>query len=122
MRVELVVPQTVAAGAPVPVAIRIVNTTDRPLELHLQGRTITFDLIVRRGDLVVWRRLEGRTAQAVLQLRMLAPGEVLELADTWTQRDNGGRRVQPGKYTVSGTVPTDGEPIGAGPAFVAIGG
>ena len=111
MRVELVVPPKVAPGAPVPIAIRIGNTADRPIELHLQGRTITFDLAVRRGDSLVW----------ILQLRMLAPGEVLELKDTWQQQDRAGRSVGPGEYSVSGTVPTDGAPIGAGPVPLRIG-
>jgi Intracellular proteinase inhibitor len=107
--------QKVAAGAPVPIAIRIANTADRPIELHLQGRTTVFDLIVNRGDLVVWRRLEGESIPAILQLRMLAPGEVLELKDTWQQVDHAGRRVGPGEYSVTGVVPTDAAPIRAGP-------
>ena len=49
MRVEIVVPPRVAVGEPVPITIRIANTADRPIELHLQGRTIVFDLIVRQG-------------------------------------------------------------------------
>ena len=121
MRVELVVPPKVAPGAPVPIAIRIGNTADRPIELHLQGRTITFDLAVRRGDSLVWRRLEGAATTAILQLRMLAPGEVLELKDTWQQQDRAWRSVGPGEYSVSGTVPTDGAPIGAGPVPLRIG-
>jgi hypothetical protein len=121
MRVEIVVPPRVAAGAPVPIAIRIGNTADRPIELHLQGRTVTFDLTVRRGDAVVWRRLEGEGVQAILQLRPLAPGEVLVLEDTWRQQDNAGRQVGPGEYTVSGTVPTDGAPLSVGPVPLRIG-
>ena len=121
MRVELVVPRKAAAGAPVPIVLRIGNTAKRPLELHLQGRTVVFDLIVRRGDSVVWRRLEGTAAPAILQLRMLAPGEVLELKDTWEQRDNAGRVVQPGEYRVTATVPTDAQPIQAGPVPLTIG-
>jgi hypothetical protein len=121
MRVEIVVPPRVAAGEAVPIAIRIGNTADRTIELHLQGRTVTFDLIVRRGDSVVWRRLEGESVQAILQLRPLAPGEVLVLEDTWRQEDNAGRRVGPGEYSVSGSVPTDGAPILAGPVPIMIG-
>lgn len=120
MRVEIVVPRRVAAGAPVPMAIRIANTTRRPLELHLQGRSAIFDLTVRRGDTVVWRRLEGEAVQAILQLRTLAPGEALVLEETWHQKDDAGKRVGPGEYTVSGTVPTDGAPIEAGPARLTI--
>jgi hypothetical protein len=120
MQVQIVAPRTVKPGAPVPIAIRIVNTADRVVELHLQGRTVTFDLIIRRGDTVVWRRLEDETALAILQLRMLAPGEVLELSDTWQQVDNAGKSVGPGDYSVSGTVPTDGAPLGAGPTPLTI--
>jgi Intracellular proteinase inhibitor len=120
MRVEIVVPPTVAAGAPVPIAIRIGNTTARPIELHLQGRTVVFDLIVSRGGAVVWRRLEGQSLAAILQLRMLAPGEVLELEDAWQQEDGTGRPVGPGTYSVTGMVPTDASPIRAGPVTLTI--
>jgi hypothetical protein len=122
MRVEIVVPPRVAAGVPVPIAIRIGNTTTRPIELHLQGRTVVFDLIVGRGDAVVWRRLEGESVTAILQLRMLAPGEVLELKDTWQQKDGTGRPVGPGEYHVTGMVPTDTAPLRAGPVALRIDG
>jgi Intracellular proteinase inhibitor len=122
MRVEIVVPPRVAVGEPVPIAIRIANTADRPIELHLQGRTVSFDLIVRKGDMVVWRRLRGQSVPAILQLRMLAPGEVMELKDTWEQQDDAGRRVGPGEYSVSGEIPTDGPPLRAGPGLITIGG
>jgi hypothetical protein len=122
MRVEIVVPPKVAAGVPVPIAIRIGNTTDRPIELHLQGRTIVFDLIVSRGDAVVWRRLEGESVTAILQLRLLAPGEVLELKDNWQQHDGRGRPIKPGEYSVTGVVPTDAAPLRAGPVTLTIGG
>ena len=122
MRVEIVVPPKVAAGVPVPIAIRIGNTTDRPIELHLQGRTVVFDLTVSRGDAVVWRRLEGESVTAILQLRTLAPGEVLELKDTWRQEDGTGRPVGRGKYSVTGMVPTDAAPLRAGPVTLTVDG
>lgn len=122
MRVEIVVAREIPAGKPVPITLRIVNTGSRPLELHLQGRTITFDLVVRRGEIVVWRRLENATVPAILQLRTLAPGEVLELKDTWDGKDRDGRAVAPGEYVVSGEVPTDGPPLRAGPVPLRIGG
>jgi hypothetical protein len=115
-----VVPPRVAAGAPVPIAIQIRNTADRPVELHLQGRTVVFDLIVSQHDTVVWRRLEGESVPAILQLRTLAPGEVLELKDAWEQEDRDGRRVGPGEYSVRGEVPTDGAPILMGPVLLTI--
>jgi hypothetical protein len=121
MRVEIVVPPRVAVGAPVPITLRIANTAERPIELHLQGRTIVFDLTVRRGAAVVWRRLEGESVAAILQIRMLAPGEVLELKETWQQKDGGGRPVGPGEYSVTGMVPTDAAPLRAGPVTLTIG-
>ena len=120
MRVDIVAPAEVAAGTPVSIAIRIANTADHPIELHLQGRTTVFDLIVSRRDSVVWRRLEGKSVPAILQLRTLAPGEVLELKDSWPQRDNGGRPAGPGEYTVVGSVATDGAPLRTGPTRVRI--
>ena len=122
MWVEIVVPPRVTVGAPVPITLRIANTAERPIELHLQGRTVVFDLTVRRGAAVVWRRLEGESVPAILQIRMLAPGEVLELKDTWRQVDNAGRRVGPGEYSASGEIPTDGVPLRAGPVPLTIGG
>lgn len=122
MRVEILVPRNVAAGQPVPVTLRISNTGDRPIDLYLQGRPIAFDLTVRHGDQVVWRRLEGATVSAILQIRTLAPGEALDLTETWNQEGTGGRRVDPGDYTVSGSVLTDRTPLKAAPAPLRIGG
>ncbi len=121
MLVELVVPRNVATGQPVPMALRIRNIGDRPIELYLQGRPIAFDLTVRREGEVVWRRLEGATVSAILQIRTLAAGEVLELKERWTQQDNSGRRVGPGDYVVSGAVLTDREPLKAAAVPLRIG-
>jgi Intracellular proteinase inhibitor len=122
MRVELVVPPKVAPGEPVPIAIQVTNTADRPIELHLQGRTTVFDLVVSQGNTVVWHRLEGASVPAILQLRMLAPGEVLELKDAWQQKDGTGRAVGPGEYSVTGFVPTDAAPLRVGPVTLVIDG
>ena len=120
MRVELEVPRNVAAGQPVPVTLRISNTSDHSIDLYLQGRAIAFDVIVQRGSEVVWRRLEGATVPSILQIRTLAPGEVLELKETWKQENNAGGRVDPGDYTVSGAVLTDREPLQAPPVPLRI--
>lgn len=122
MRVEIVVPPNVTAGQPVPVTLRISNTSDRPITLYLQGRPIAFDLTVQHGSEVVWRRLEGATVSAILQVRTLAPGESLDLKETWKQENNAGRRVDPGDYTVSGSVLTDREPLRTAPTHLRISG
>jgi hypothetical protein len=108
--VSLDVPQAVAAGAPVPITIRVKNETAAPLDLYLRGRDVIFDITVAdsTGD-VVWRKLEGEVTQAILQLKTLAPGEVMELSHSWDQKSHRGQLVAPGRYTVRGSVLTDGQ-------------
>ncbi|HEX2450690.1 MAG TPA: BsuPI-related putative proteinase inhibitor [Gemmatimonadales bacterium] len=109
-KVELDVPSEVTAGTPVPMTLRVTNTSDRPLELHLRGRPIAFDLVVRQSDgSVVWRRLAGAMIAMVLQLRTLSPGETLELTDAWPQQRTDGSPAAPGDYTVTGSLLTDSQ-------------
>jgi hypothetical protein len=99
----------VRQGEPVRFTLLIVNAGDRPAVLYLQGRPPAFDLLVRDGSgTVVWRRLAGATIQMVLGLRDLAPGETLEFEDAWSQVDQAGRPVPPGRYRLAAAVP--GEP------------
>ena len=100
LRVELVAPAAVRAGEPVPVTIRITNPSDKPVDAYFVGRQIAFDIVVRKGagdSSIIWRRLAGRAVQTILQVRTLAPGETLELRDSW-------RAAVPGHYTVEGVV------------------
>jgi hypothetical protein len=113
LRVETVAPTRVWIGEPVPISLRLTNTTSKPLTLYLRGRTIAFDLTFTRADgTVIWRRLDGETVPAVLQARELAPGEALELKDAWLQLTRLGEHASPGNYQVQGMVLTDQpEPI-----------
>ena len=91
--------------------LRVENPGDRPLDLCLRGRTITFDVVVTGlGGDVVWRRLHGKIIPAILRLETLAPREVLELPATWDQRRNDGDLVLVGAYLVRATLLTDTEP------------
>lgn len=111
-----------AAGDPVPIVIVAENVGQNPLELHLRGRTITFDVTAARpnGD-IVWRRLEGAVTQAILQLRVLESGERLEMADEWDQRGKDGRQVEPGVYELTGMLFTDdADPIRTRPITIRI--
>jgi hypothetical protein len=122
MRVELVVPPKVAVGQTVSITLRIRNTRDQPITLYLQGRPIAFDLVVEQPDgAVIWRRLENATVSTILGVRTLAPGEALDLKESWKQRTRTGERVSPGDYRVTGSVLTDREPIRAGPVPLRIG-
>jgi len=104
----LELPAKAQAGEPVPITLRVTNESGRRTDLVTQGRPTAFDITVaRRGGEVVWRRLEGAVISAVLQVRTLAPGEVRERSDTWSERSNVGKSVEPGEYLVTGALRTD---------------
>jgi uncharacterized protein (DUF58 family) len=108
MTLQIVLPASVRAGEAVPITLRLRNTAQSPATVYLQGRPVAFDIIVSRHDgAVVWRRLEGAVVSAVLQVRSLAPGEVLEFSDSWPQQSNLGKSIGPGEYLVAGVLPTD---------------
>ena len=108
MRMEIGLPREVARGAPVSMELRLTNAGTHAREVVLQGRPTAFDLTVSCQDGVeVWRRLEGEVVSAILQLRVLAPGEALELSHTWDQRGADGAPVPPGDYLVRGEIPSD---------------
>lgn len=120
--VTLDVPPSVATGAPVPIRIRVQNETAAPLDLYLRGRDVTFDIVIAdSGGETIWRRLGDEPVQAILQLHTLAPGEALELSHEWDQRSERGSKVAPGRYTVRGSVLTDGSStLDSDPATVEI--
>ena len=113
----LEVPREHARGRRVPIVLRVRNDTARPVALGLGGRDITFDVVVTdAAGAVVWRRLQGAAMQAILQLRVLAPGETLELRAEWAGRGARGKLAPPGEYTVQALLPTDEpEPLRAPP-------
>jgi hypothetical protein len=108
MTLHLVMPASVRVGEAVPITLRLTNADHRAAAVYLQGRPTAFDIVVTRRDgTPVWRRLEGAVVPAVLQVRSLTPGAVLEFHDTWPQRTNLGAAVGPGEYLVTGVLPTD---------------
>ena len=115
--VTIEVPETAAAGETILITMRIENTSSELVELYLHGREATYDFIVTNSDNdIVWRRLEGEVVQAILRVEVLAPGQALELRDSWNQRDNAGKRVAPGSYFVSATLLGEGSSMLESPA------
>jgi hypothetical protein len=109
LRIHLNVPPVVLTGDPVPVVIRLENGGARPLDLYLRGRTIAFDIFITRADgRPVWQRLKDEIIPAIIQLKTLRPGQVLEVRDEWHQQGSRGEPVGPGTYLVRGMVLTDG--------------
>lgn len=121
VRIELEVEPRVRAGAPVRIRLRARNATDRAVDLYLRGRTVTFDVVVSRATGgVVWRRLEGETIPAIVQLRPLAPGEQLDMETVWDQRTSRRRAVPPGEYVVEGSLLLEGEPLRTAPRTLTL--
>lgn len=117
LQLSLVVPSDVASGAPVDVILSITNVTDRAVDLHLSGRDVTFDIVVKdAAGRTLWRRLDGVVTQSILQLKTLAAGESFELRDAWAHR----YPPPPGQYTITAEVPTDAEPLRFGPVPLRI--
>lgn len=108
VEVDLILPDQVAPGDSVPIAVRLRNPDARPVTLGLTGRPVAWDVVVTREDgAEVWRRLHGTMAALVLQLLRIEPGDSIEFADHWGQVDNAGRRVPPGRYSVQGRIPAE---------------
>ena len=108
IRLELNGPTEARVGSPIPIALRLRNLRDQPIDLYLRGRTIAFDVIVRRdsGE-VVWRRLENAIIPAILRIETLPPHGMLELRADWSLETNTGAPITPGTYAVQGILFTE---------------
>jgi len=97
-----------AAGRPVPIILTLTNRATHPMSLAMQGRPPAFDITVARRDgQVVWRRLAGQVVPAILAVRTLAPAETLTFSATWDGRAADGSPSVPGRYVVTGSLPSD---------------
>jgi hypothetical protein len=123
LRLTLELPAEAAGGEEIPITFRVANVSGAPLDLYLQGREITFDVIVAdaAGD-TVWNRLHERIVPAILRLETLAADASLELTHTWDQRSNDGTRVAPGNYRVHAALLTETRPLVTDTARLRIGG
>jgi hypothetical protein len=105
---DIALPDRVRQGEPVPIALRLINPAPHPSTVYLAGRPVAFDIVVARTDgVAIWRRLHGAVINAILQVRVLAPGEALTFSDTWRQQDDRGLPTAPGEYRVTGVLPGD---------------
>lgn len=110
LAVELIIPARLRLGDTVEIVIRVRNEGKRPAALELPGRPVAFDVVIHGPDgAEVWRRLgRGAVAGALAVLR-LAPGEAYDFSVRWAGVDDEGSPVQPGRYTVRGMVPINGQ-------------
>jgi hypothetical protein len=112
--VSLEAPRHARASDRVPITLTIRNGRARFIGLATVGHEITFDILVTRDGELVWRRLEGQTVALALQIRMMRPGEMIELRDVWHAT------VDAGRYEVTGIMLTDADPLETAPVSVEI--
>lgn len=112
--INLRAPSRARVGDDVPITIVLRNGRPRTIGLASVGPDMAFDIIVSRDDVVVWQRLHGQTIALALEVRMLEPGESLELSDVWHAQ------VEAGHYDVVGRIATDAEPLETTPLRVEI--
>ena len=99
---ELVIPACIRSGETVQLTLRVVNPSERGIDLYLRGRSITFDVeIARTNGEVVWRLLADEIIPAIVHLRTLGAGERIEARATLDQKERG-RDLEPGDYRARG--------------------
>ena len=99
---DLVMPARVRSGKTVQLTLRVVNRSNREIDLYLRGRSITFDVeVARTNGEVVWRLLGDEIIPAIVHLQTLGVGGRLEARANWDQKDRG-RFLEPGDYAARG--------------------
>lgn len=89
-------------------ALGIRNAGAEPLTLYLRGRTIAFDFIVAdRAGRVVWQRLHNAIVPGIIQAVVLRPGQSRVFRHTWDLKNDAGRPIPPGEYSVAGLLLRD---------------
>lgn len=100
---SLVSPPSAKAGQTLTFVLRARNPLPSPCILYLGGRPPHDFVVVRRGK-TVWTWRSGRAVRDILDARTLRPGETVEFAGEWDQKDLEGNPVPPGTYFVYGVL------------------
>ena len=106
-------------GTPVTFTLAVTNPSPAPVTVGVGA--MVRDFAVRdAGGAEIWRWTHGKVFTRILLLCTLAPGETAVLAEQWDQRDNEGRQVPPGGYSVVAELATPGQRPAASPAQFTI--
>jgi hypothetical protein len=74
--------QASAVGDSVHFALQITNTSSEPVELHYRDGQ-SYDFLVLRGDMEVWRWSSDQMFTQALRHELLQPGETLDFEESW---------------------------------------
>lgn len=107
LRLSLAVPDEVLAGTSLSVVLTLTNVGVQPVTFVYGGYQgeVFFDVVAADLDgNEVWSRLHGRTLPRIATSRILAPGEVIQLLESWNLTDNMGKPLPRGSYRISAKV------------------
>jgi len=92
---------TYAAGQPVLLTFKVANTTKKPITYDFaSGQQASFSITDAKGN-PVWDSTASRALFRGITHLTLAPGESKTYQAVWNERENLGRPVPPGVYTVT---------------------
>ena len=104
---SLEVKSPVKVGETVLLTLKWKNVEGRPMSLTLGGNP-AYDFVVTGPDGVdLWRWSHGQVSQDILETRTIEPGREVVFKAEWPQRDNQGKPVPPGAYSVRGILNTE---------------
>lgn len=106
--------RTYAPGDSIHIVVRATNRSKETKRLRF-ATAQRFDVVIRRGTdgkgQVVWRWSRGKMFTDMVSTRALEPGKYLEFRVNWPEtaagsetREQRARPLQPGRYTVTGTL------------------
>ena len=81
----------------------VTNRAETPAKLDFPTGQ-TYDFIVLGGDQEAWRWSYDRAFTQAFHSLALDPGESVSYQETWEARDNAGKAVAPGDYSVIGVL------------------
>lgn len=112
LRLALDAPAAVRAGAVVHMRLVARNEGTGPLTLKMGDSAFSFDFVVTGPEgRELWSRMHSvQVIPLILRERELSPSREIVFTDDWDLRDNRGRPVPPGRYTLHALLDADTMP------------
>lgn len=109
-----VTPRVAAPPQEVHFRLRVTNESDE--EVIVEAGGCPTDTVVRAGEREVWRASENRFCILIVQGIRFSPRESRTYEEDWDLRDNEGRLLPPGEYSVTMEFPDRKPPRATSPA------
>jgi hypothetical protein len=121
LEIDLRVPGEISAGETLDIELRVRNPGPDSAVLLLPGGELAFDVTVRSVEgVTIWNRLHGIEVPMVLEMRPIAPDEVVSFHALWKQCDMSGRQVSPGTYHLHAVLRSEEMELPARPSSITI--